>query len=336
MVMAPATSIRVSIIVAAYNAERRIRRAIDSALMQTESALEVLVVDDASTDGTAAVVAACAGADHRVRLVRMPVNTGPGAARNAGLAVARGDWVAILDADDRFRPERIERLCQLGNATSADMVADNLQLCPSGEPGGESMFPDDWLQCTSVLDATRFVVGNTGGDGRTRRAYGYLKPLIRRSFLETNRIRYAELRFAEDYIFYLRCLLLGARWTVTPEAMYEYTVTGHSATMAHCTEDLARLIDSERHLVRASVVRDTPALHTAIRRHICSVERALAWICFAEALKQRDVAGANMQLMRTPGTFVHIVLQCIRSARRVPARQIVTHLRRYPQVRTRS
>ena len=93
-------------IVPAYNASAHIRDAIRSALDQTHDSLEVLVVDDGSTDDTAAVVERIARGDGRVRLIRQ-ANAGVAAARNAGIAAARGLYVAPLDADDLWYPEKL-------------------------------------------------------------------------------------------------------------------------------------------------------------------------------------------------------------------------------------
>jgi glycosyltransferase involved in cell wall biosynthesis len=93
----------VSVIVPAYQAEAYIGEALASALAQEHRELEVIVVDDGSTDRTAEIAAA-----HGVKVIRQG-NGGPAAARNAGLALARGELLAILDADDIWPPDRITR-----------------------------------------------------------------------------------------------------------------------------------------------------------------------------------------------------------------------------------
>jgi glycosyltransferase involved in cell wall biosynthesis len=98
----------VSVLMAAHDAEAYVGEAIDSVLAQTHTDLELIVVDDGSTDSTPAILAARAARDPRIRVVRQP-NAGPGAARNRGLALARGEWVFVLDADDLMLPERIAR-----------------------------------------------------------------------------------------------------------------------------------------------------------------------------------------------------------------------------------
>jgi GT2 family glycosyltransferase len=92
----------VSVVVPLYNKEPYIARALDSILAQTLASIEVIVVDDGSTDGGARVVSACR--DARVRLIRQ-ANSGPGAARNRGVREARADLIAWLDADDSWEPE---------------------------------------------------------------------------------------------------------------------------------------------------------------------------------------------------------------------------------------
>ena len=100
----------VSIIIPAFNAAPVIGDAIRSAQAQSEAHVEMVVVDDASTDDTAVVVEGLAARDARVRLLRMERNGGPGVARNAGLDAARGEWIALLDADDRYHPQRLRVL----------------------------------------------------------------------------------------------------------------------------------------------------------------------------------------------------------------------------------
>lgn len=94
----------ISVIIPAYNARETIGAAIESALQQTQSVQEVIVVDDGSTDDTAGLIERQFPS---VRLERI-ANQGPSRARNYGLGLARGEWVAFLDADDRWHPRKIE------------------------------------------------------------------------------------------------------------------------------------------------------------------------------------------------------------------------------------
>src|SRR5271167_4277928 len=117
-----------SVIMPAYNVSGIIERAIRSAAAQTLPPLEILVIDDCSTDDTVEVVKALAQDIPSLRLLSSPANGGPAAARNVGLRAAQGDWIALLDSDDAWRPGRLERLSEVAGATSADFVADNLVM----------------------------------------------------------------------------------------------------------------------------------------------------------------------------------------------------------------
>lgn len=103
---------KISVIIAAYNAERYIAKAIESCLSQTYAPHEIIVIDDASTDGTAAVAESFPSP---VRVIRLAENMGVAAARNRGVQASTGDWLAFLDADDWFLPDKLElqRRCAL-------------------------------------------------------------------------------------------------------------------------------------------------------------------------------------------------------------------------------
>ncbi len=111
----------VSIIMPCFNAERWLGAALDSLQRQTHREFEIVAVDDASTDRTAALLAERARADSRVRPVRLERNQGPGAAANRGLAESRGQFIARLDADDVALPERIEAQLAFLQQTGVDL-----------------------------------------------------------------------------------------------------------------------------------------------------------------------------------------------------------------------
>ena len=97
----------VSVIIPAYNRESSVVPALRSALGQTLDDIEIIVVDDGSTDNTRGVVAGVG--DPRVRCISNDANTGPAMARNRGLDAASGEFVAFLDSDDSWNPEKLER-----------------------------------------------------------------------------------------------------------------------------------------------------------------------------------------------------------------------------------
>lgn len=106
----------VSVILPTYNRARTLERAVRSVLAQTQPDLELLVVDDGSTDHTSQVLAGIH--DPRLHVIRQD-NRGPAAARNAGIAAARGDWLAFQDSDDEWLPHKLA--AQLAAARNADI-----------------------------------------------------------------------------------------------------------------------------------------------------------------------------------------------------------------------
>ncbi len=116
------TSPIVSVIVAAYQAEKYLERCLQSIAAQTLTDFEAIVVDDGSTDGTAAVARAFAEADPRFRLVVKERNEGQSAARQDALDRASGEYTIHVDSDDWVEPNMLEDLCALADEKSADMV----------------------------------------------------------------------------------------------------------------------------------------------------------------------------------------------------------------------
>lgn len=113
---------QISIIMAAYNAEKTIEQAIASVLNQTYPNFELLVVNDCSKDGTAELVKGIAATDGRVRLISNVKNSGVSYTRKHGLEEANGSWIAILDSDDAWAPEKLEKQIELQNRTNADLL----------------------------------------------------------------------------------------------------------------------------------------------------------------------------------------------------------------------
>ena len=127
----------ISVIMTAFNRAHLLPRAIRSLQAQTCAEWELVVVDDGSTDATAEVAAGFAHQDHRIRVVSQ-ANTGLAWARNAGIAVARGDWVTFLDSDDEYDPPHLElRLAHVGARPGLDMLHGGLRIV-----GGPDTVPD--------------------------------------------------------------------------------------------------------------------------------------------------------------------------------------------------
>lgn len=108
----PDSPIDVSILMPLYNCASSLARSVGSVRAQTYQGWELLLIDDGSSDGTADLAQKLAADDRRIRVLTMPANKGAAAARNHGLEHAKGRYIAFLDADDRWRPEKLQRQLQ--------------------------------------------------------------------------------------------------------------------------------------------------------------------------------------------------------------------------------
>ena len=112
----------ISVIMPAFNAESTIKEAIDSVCSQTYRALELIVIDDASQDQTSYVAECQATQDGRIRLLRHEKNAGVSLSRCEGAQFARGAWLAFLDSDDLWLPEKLEKQIALRDRTDAKLL----------------------------------------------------------------------------------------------------------------------------------------------------------------------------------------------------------------------
>ena len=113
---------KVSVIIPIYNVEEYLRACLDSVLNQTLGDIEIICVDDGSTDCSAKILAEYAKDDRRIRVITQS-NIGAGAAQNTGLAIAQGQWVSFLDADDVFDSKMLSDMVVAGESENADVVA---------------------------------------------------------------------------------------------------------------------------------------------------------------------------------------------------------------------
>lgn len=211
----------VAVVIPVYNVASYIERAIASVQNQTYAPAEIIVADDNSTDATREVVRRLAARDMRIRLLPSETNMGPGAARNRAIAAASSDWIAVLDGDDAWKPQRLERMLKAAMQSGSDIVADNYVRFDdsSGREVGPA-FRDE--RPVSELSVARFIASEHPL-GRVR--FGLLKPLVRRAFLRERDIQYAtNIRLAEDFHFFLRVLLEGGKGVLLSEALYIYTL----------------------------------------------------------------------------------------------------------------
>ena len=293
--MTPGTaSPRVSIIMANLNGAAHIADAVRSVLTQTEASLELILCDDGSTDDSLARAEAASTGDARLVVVRGGGRTGPAATRNRGLALAKGDWVAVVDNDDLIEADRLKRLCDAAEADGADIAADNLLTFYEGSARAEHTHLT--LAAPAWVDAAEYAESNIMLRGG--RQLGYLKPIFRRTAL--NATRYDEsLRIGEDADLVLRLLMGGARMRLYPWCGYRYRK--HTGSISHrlTPQSLDAMLAAHERLEASG----DPRLQRALTRQRNALRNARAFEDLVTALKTRDLGRALAVAMERPATL---------------------------------
>jgi succinoglycan biosynthesis protein ExoO len=213
-----------SVILPAYNVSGIIERAIRSAAAQTLPPREILVINDCSTDNTVEVVKVLARDIPSIRLLSTRANSGPSAARNIGLRAAKADWIALLDADDAWKPGRLKRLSEVASATSADFVADNLVMW---DPVADAQFKPTYFDLPEPQKQITLVDMFSADDNFdfSKASFTLMKPIFRRKFLAEHKLEYNEsMKIGEDFTFYVESLFNGAKLILINEAYYIYSM----------------------------------------------------------------------------------------------------------------
>lgn len=298
----------VCVVIAAWNAENTVVRAVASALAQPEVS-EVVVVDDASTDNTvAAALSACDGSG-RLRVIEQAENRGPSAARNRAIAESNAPLLAILDSDDFFVPGRFAMLLAY---TGWDAIFDNLAFIPENRV---AHFAAEDLRHFApkpeVLTFAAFVEGNISRRGVERAELGFVKLLMRRSFLQTHALHYDEtLRLGEDYALYSRMLAAGAIFKKIETCGYVAVERDSSLSGCHRTEDLAALLASD------DVLCGLPHLgnleREAVQRHRAKLAANLRHRRFLDIKRADGLVRALRDGIKTPAVLPELAHAVVR------------------------
>ncbi|MCI2241764.1 glycosyltransferase family 2 protein [Adlercreutzia faecimuris] len=219
------SSPRVSLLVPVYNVERYLRECLESARTQTLEEIEIICVNDGSTDGSRAILEEFAAADSRFRVIDKE-NSGYGASMNRGLEVARGEFVGILESDDFLDPDALEMLYRSARDTDAEVAKADFYL--------------HWSQPEPRDERFGWVGPEMAGmvDPRDCLEVFFLKPsiwsaLYRRSFLEQNGIRFLETPGAsyQDSAFNFKVWACARQAVLVDRAFLHYRQDNESSSV---------------------------------------------------------------------------------------------------------
>ena len=279
----------VSIIMPVYNTEKYLREALDSILAQTMTDIEVLCVDDGSTDSSLEILHEYANKDPRVTVFTQD-HQFAGAARNLGIKHAAGKYLLFLDSDDIFDPQMVEKSYTRAEETGADICVF----------GGETFYEDTGEHCpfsklcrTDLCPETVFSAISCPNDIFRVSTPGPWNKLFRREFIISEGIEFQTVRSCNDLAFVLTAFACAERITLLDEPLVLYRQ--HSASLQH-TQD-----------------KDPMAFYAALRElHSRLIARGVYEpLRAAFTDKAADICISNLLLMTFSSSFLK-TYNCIR------------------------
>ena len=244
---------KISVIIPVYNVEPYLRRCLDSVIGQTYANLEILLVDDGSTDGSSVVCDEYREMDSRMLVIHKE-NGGVSSARNAGLETATGEWISFVDADDCIEPDLYEYLYGLAEKYGADVA--QCAMCAEGKDTTEVLFStqsgSDYygLSSESLVSFSNSVCNK----------------LYRTNSMEGIRFG-CDYPIGEDYLFNAEVIVRTERFVFGAEAKYRYMLWDDSASHAVPT---LRALESIRRtsLLAVERVRDNRVVSARFREEL--------------------------------------------------------------------
>ena len=283
---------KVSVIVPLYNKKDYVKFAVDSILNQTLAGIEVLIIDDCSTDGSLELCRELYGHNERVRILKQPHNMGPGAARNRGINEAHGKYIVFVDGDDEILPDRSRKMFETAEKYNADIVHNTEFLFPIPDENGNiplqlidgkvKLFPisgningDDYTEITPLGDD----MSSRLEDWKNRRInWSVCSKMFRRDFLVDNSIYLSDMKFGEDMVFCFECLFKAKSYVMMPGGDYVYRVIASSLSRAK--KSSAKIVTALQSQITAvltmsKILKDIPFFVQNPQKAVYAVERVL-------------------------------------------------------------
>ena len=206
---------KITVIVPVYNVENYLEEAINSVISQTYKNLEILIIDDGSTDNSSQICDKYAKKDIRIKVFHQ-TNKGLSGARNTGLKNATGKYIMFLDSDDKFEPQACETMYKFIERTKADYAIGNyINIDEDGSKWENPIFKKDTYKefTLSIKDYEKsFYIMNSA----------VWNKIFRKSFLDSLNITFVERLPAEDAIFTTTCFIKSKKVCYIPEVIYQY------------------------------------------------------------------------------------------------------------------
>ena len=242
----------ISVIIPVFNTEKYLCRCIESIINQTMKNIDVVLVDDGSTDNSSVICDNFAIKDERIQVIHKQ-NAGQGFARNDGIEIARGKYICFLDSDDYFEPDTCEKITEIMNSTGADIcsfgyqIDDNRGNVVSNFQVREAEYVGDGVQEKFILH----YFGDTPEDDDLRGVFSCMSAFKKQILLENN-IRFPSERVvsSEDAAFCLEYSKYVKKAVTTSKSFYHYCQNEKSFSKAY-REDRYKLMKAHITMLKA-------------------------------------------------------------------------------------
>lgn len=241
---------RVSIIIPVFNTGSYLNRCVNSVLEQDYDNIEIILVEDGSTDNSREICRAIASANSNVILITHECNLGQEATRNDGLDIANGEWIYFLDSDDTISPGTISKLVEVGAKKNADIVLCNFKYVKKGH---EEIVKADFQE---GLYSSKEIIEYMMDELSWEMVSCIGSKFYRASVLDENKIRFdAQYKFNEDGAFALKALSCASIICYVNLEVYNYMIREANSIQSSYRENMFFSISSVYKLLRTIYIQ---------------------------------------------------------------------------------
>lgn len=202
------SDILVSVVIPVFNCDQYIAQCVNSVCSQTLKQIEIIVLDDCSTDSTLANIPK----DPRISIIRNTKQTGSGSLRNKGISLSRGKFVAFLDGDDYYpNLDSLRRLTEIAERENLNVVGGSLYILNSKTGEKNYFFPGQFFKKSGYVNYRDYQ-----HDG------GFYRFIYRRDFLLSEKIEFPNLLRMQDPVFFVQAMINAKTFYVIPDYVYAY------------------------------------------------------------------------------------------------------------------
>lgn len=223
----------ISVVIPIYNTEKYLKKCLDSIISQTYKNLEIICINDGSTDASLDIITKYAKTDNRIKIINQK-NSGVSHSRNVGIEQSSGDWISFIDSDDYVYENLYENfVSKLNNSAPFDMYIFNGEIIPAGikthEPSKKFFYDSNWElkkdNLYTFIDCKNPFYGNLS----------VWNKIFSKDFLNANNIRFKENIIFEDQLFSVETMIKSKKFYLDNVIMYQYIQ--HSQSTMHSLKE---------------------------------------------------------------------------------------------------